>query len=937
MRAIKFKLMAGMITAALALAGLPLFGQGGTQTSTGVARVSLIRGDVSMERGDSGEWVAVTVNTPLVPGDTIATGAGSRAEVQLDYSNVVRLAENAEVKIADLNDSRIQLQVSRGMVDLAVFGNNQANSEVDTPNVAVEPLQEGTYRIEVNSDSLSLITVRQGQAQISTPQGSTNLNAGQQITVEGAQNPQYQIVDARPLDNWDNWNRDRNGVISKAQSYRHVNRYYTGAQDLDTYGRWSYVPGYDWCWTPYVNAGWVPYSHGRWVWEPFYGWTWVSYSPWGWAPYHYGRWLFYGSSWYWWPGAVTPYYRPLWAPAYVSFFGFGYGRYRYSFGFGYGFRSIGWCPLGPRDEFHRWWGHGRGHSFNVININNYYGRGGARGRRGYGGSNLARVGSNFHVRRAIVTMPSDRFGREAVPRNRRVVTTTMLRDARVVRGTLPVVPTRQSLRATNRAAHVPAAARSRANSTRFFTRRTVATPSRGHSFNTQAASIRRMVETHNVRAPGANRSGTSTGANRGFRMSRPTGSQNQGGAARRNPAPVVRGNQQGRQSAGSGNGRRAQANQPSVRRFGTGAPAAQPRGNEGRQNSAPVVRQNPQQRRSASPGNARSARPSQSNFRHFGTGAPTAQSRGNQGRQSSSPAVRQNTQQRRNASPGNARSTQPSQSNFRHFGTGAPAAQSRGNQGRQRSAPVVRQNPQQRGNAAPRSRQPQSNLRRFSGNAPATSRQAPNRSSQRSNAGSNAAARSQQNNGNFRRFTPQPAPRSAPQNRTRFNNNSRAAPQRSNGNSAGWNRFRPQTQAPQQRGGSGVYNGGTRSQRSSQPRYQNRSGSNAPRTHSRPPLRLNKPIVTQPRSRSNGGSRPSYRSAPRTRSAPSYRSAPRTRSAPSYRSAPRTRSAPSYRSAPRTRSAPSYRGSSRGSSGASRSAPSRSSGGRSGGGGRHRH
>ncbi|HET7101264.1 MAG TPA: DUF6600 domain-containing protein [Terriglobia bacterium] len=872
----KIKWMTGIITAALALAGIPLFGQGGTQTSTGVARVSLIRGDVSMERGDSNEWMAVTVNTPLVPGDTIATGAGSRAEVQLDYSNVVRLGDNAEVKIADLNDSRIQLQVARGTVDFAVFQNNQTNSEVDTPNVAVEPLQPGTYRIDVNSDSLSLVTVRDGQAQISTPQGSTNINAGQQITVEGSQNPQYQIVDARPLDAWDQWNRDRNNVIDQAQNYNHVNRYYTGAQDLNSSGRWTYVPGYDWCWTPYVNAGWVPYSNGRWVWEPFYGWTWVSYDSWGWAPYHYGRWFYYGSSWCWWPGAVTPYYRPLWAPAYVSFIGFGYGYQRFSFGFGYGFSSIGWCPLGPRDTFHRWWGHGRGDTFNVVNINNitninnYYGGGrGGRGygRGGYGGSNLAVVSTNFHVRRAIVTMPSDKFGREAVPRNRRLVNSTMLRNADVVHGTLPVVPTRASLRVTNRVAHVPAAARNRANNTRFFTRRAVATPGSNRSFNNQAASIRRMVETHNVRAPGANRAGTSAGASSGFQMSRPTGPQNQSNAARRNPAPVIRENPQGRQNAGSGNGRSVQANRPNMRRFGTRAPAdAQARGNQGRQNSAQVVRENPQQRQGG-----------------------TISGRG----------------------------TQANRPGFRHFGAGAPAAEARGNQGRQNSAPVIRQNPQPRQNVGPRSGQPQSsrpNMRSFSGNSPAETRAVPNQSSQRFNQGGNTSERSQQNNGNFRRFTPQPAPRSAPQSLGQFNNNSGAAPRNNSENQAGWNRFRQQTQAPQQRGG-GVYNGGSRSQGSSQPGFQGRSGNDAPRTYSRPPLRFNKPIVSEPRTRSYGGN-----------------------PGPSYQQ----RSAPSYRSAPRTRSAPSYHGNSGG--GRSYSAPSRSSsgggnrdGGGNRGGGGHRH
>ncbi len=683
MRAMKIKLMAGMIVAGLALACLPVFAQTEaptdqqapadqqTEASTGVARVSLIRGNVSMERGDSNEWVAVTVNTPLVPGDTLATAAGARAEVQLDSSNVVRLADNAEVKIADLNDSRIQLQVARGTVDLAVFQNSQANSEVDTPNVAVQPLQPGTYRIDVNSDDLSLITVRDGQAQISTPQGSTNINAGQQITVEGSQNPQYKIVDAQPLDNWDNWNRERNGVITSAQNYNHVNQNYTGAQDLNANGRWNYVPGYDWCWTPYVDAGWVPYSNGRWVWEPYYGWTWVSYDSWGWAPYHYGRWFYYGSSWCWWPGAVTPFYRPLWAPAWVSFLGFGYGRYHFSFGYGYGFRSIGWFPLGPHDRFDRWWGRGRDrdHSFNRIALNNYYGRDGRRG--GYGGSNLRGAFDNAHVRRGIVTMPSDRFGREAVPRNHGVVTTAMLRNADMVHGTLPVVPTRASLRVTNRGAVVSPAARNRANNTRFYTRGTVAARNSNHSFNTQAASVRRMVETHNVRATSMNRAGSNAGANRGFQMSRSTGAQNQGNAAvRRNPAPVVRQNPQGRQNTGGGNTRQAQANRPGFRSFGTGTQGSvAARGNAGRQNSAPVIR-----------GNQQSGR---SNFRQFGTGAP-AQSRGNAGRQNSAPVVRQapNRGSQGFNQGGNVGRSQQNNGNFRSFSPQPAPRSAQQNQGR---------------------------------------------------------------------------------------------------------------------------------------------------------------------------------------------------------------------------------------------------------------
>ena len=65
------------------------------QNDSGVARVSLIHGDVTMQRGDSGDFTAVTLNTPLVAGDKVATGGASRTELQLDYANILleKLAE----------------------------------------------------------------------------------------------------------------------------------------------------------------------------------------------------------------------------------------------------------------------------------------------------------------------------------------------------------------------------------------------------------------------------------------------------------------------------------------------------------------------------------------------------------------------------------------------------------------------------------------------------------------------------------------------------------------------------------------------------------------------------------------------------------------------------------------------------------------------------
>src|SRR2546423_1030375 len=329
---------------------------------SGVARLSLIHGDVSMQRGDSGDWAATTLNTPLVRGDTIATGDKSRAEIQLDYANILRLSSRSQVKLADVTRTRIQLQLSQGYASYTMFKGSEADVEIDTPNVAIRPLKHGRYRIQVNSDSETDVIARDGEAEITTPQGSTTLKEGQLITIRGTDNPEYKVSEAPGNDDWDRFNKDRDSIIRNAEGWRRTNQYYTGANDLDAYGHWVFVPGYGYVWSPYQGASWAPYQTGRWVWEPYYGWTWVSYEPWAWAPYHYGRWFVYANSWYWWPGSVHPRFRPVWAPAYVFFIGFGH---RSSFGFG----SIGWLPCGPHDYFYPWYGRGF-NRINVVNVTN---------------------------------------------------------------------------------------------------------------------------------------------------------------------------------------------------------------------------------------------------------------------------------------------------------------------------------------------------------------------------------------------------------------------------------------------------------------------------------------------------------------------------------------------------------------------------------------
>src|SRR5580692_2604544 len=87
-------------------------GEAPAQTDQGVARISLIHGDVSTQRGDSGDWSAATLNQPAMTGDKISTADNSRAELQLDYASIIRLGANTKANITNLTQKNIQLQLS---------------------------------------------------------------------------------------------------------------------------------------------------------------------------------------------------------------------------------------------------------------------------------------------------------------------------------------------------------------------------------------------------------------------------------------------------------------------------------------------------------------------------------------------------------------------------------------------------------------------------------------------------------------------------------------------------------------------------------------------------------------------------------------------------------------------------------------------------------
>jgi hypothetical protein len=395
-----------------------------------VARLSILQGDVNVKRGDSGDLVAAAINAPLVAQDRLQTSVGSRAEVQLDSANMIRLAPNTDLGFADVEYHRYQVQLGAGTIIYRVLRDSNAQGEVDTPSVAVRPAQQGDYRIAVLDDGSTEITVHSGELEVYSPRGTQRLQAGQTMLVRGdSSDPQFQMTDQIAQDQFDDWSANRDRELLASRSYEYVSPDIYGADDLDAYGSW--VPSqYGNVWEPRDRgADWAPYSNGEWVSEPYYGWTWVDDEPWGWAPYHYGRWFDNpGHGWCWWPGSIESSYS--WSPAVVGFFGWGGG-----FGIGVGWGGIGWTALAPFETFNPWWGGGYGNYTNINNTN-------ITNINIVSNTNITNIYRNASVKGGAVTAPYNKFGGPNKSFSR--ATQAQLRNANLFRGRMPVTPTRTS-------------------------------------------------------------------------------------------------------------------------------------------------------------------------------------------------------------------------------------------------------------------------------------------------------------------------------------------------------------------------------------------------------------------------------------------------------------------------------------------------------------
>src|SRR5689334_3333457 len=160
-----------------------------------VARLSFVSGGVTYSRGDDpDEWDDAVENVPLTAGDRVYAPADGRAELELSSGNFVRLAPRSYVSTVNLSDDIKQFYLGEGSASFNIRRlASEEDFEIDTPNVAVTFEEPGLYRVAIDENGDSRITVRRGRATVAA-NGRQIAVENSEIRIYGSDSPRYEIA-----------------------------------------------------------------------------------------------------------------------------------------------------------------------------------------------------------------------------------------------------------------------------------------------------------------------------------------------------------------------------------------------------------------------------------------------------------------------------------------------------------------------------------------------------------------------------------------------------------------------------------------------------------------------------------------------------------------------------------------------------------------------
>lgn len=299
------------------------------------ARVSFSGGGAMVKGAADADWSYATMNTLVLPGDTLWVDKGGMTELEMAGGTFLRMADGSKAEIVSLPPSA-SVRGWTGACYVQRIHRSTGDFVFETPACTVQVEENTQVRFDVVDEGATTVSVRWGRATVQSQAGgeSVDMFDGRRVYVDLGCLPSMPVLFDRSVeDSFDAWNRERaSGLVLGSTSLpgpvaekAHV----IGVYDLAPYGEWVYVDHTPY-WRPTVVVDYVPYRVGYWSYVPACGYVWVGDYPFGYVTSHYGRWTHHASyGWLW-------TYTDVWGPAWVSTIHYG--------------PNFVWCPLDPWDR-----------------------------------------------------------------------------------------------------------------------------------------------------------------------------------------------------------------------------------------------------------------------------------------------------------------------------------------------------------------------------------------------------------------------------------------------------------------------------------------------------------------------------------------------------------------------------------------------------------
>jgi hypothetical protein len=357
-------------------------------------RVSFDAGGTLIKGLEESDWSSASINTLVLPSDTLWVDNGGTTEVEFSGGSFLRMADGSKAEVAALPPNAT-IRGWTGSFYVQRLTRSQGDFVFETPagSIVVEP--DSMVRIDITGERLTTVSTRWGRATVRTDAGGTvQAYAGKRVFIETGLLPSEPAsYDRSAEDAFDRWNRERAEYLATGSTSTPVDVSYEtlGVSDLDRYGEWVYVDNRPF-WRPTVVVDYTPYRYGYWNYCRPVGNVWVGNYPFCYVTSHYGYWDYtpsygwvwsydrvwspawcatvqYGDYFVWAP--VNRYYRPVY-PTTSAYFSIGGVSFGY---FGTSCVRASDLYLGPSyvhfanyDPFRRYYGTGNV-TVNIWNIN----------------------------------------------------------------------------------------------------------------------------------------------------------------------------------------------------------------------------------------------------------------------------------------------------------------------------------------------------------------------------------------------------------------------------------------------------------------------------------------------------------------------------------------------------------------------------------------